>query len=82
MSIVSRSQIRAARVMLGWSQEDLPKLSVVSLPSIKRIEPGDQDLSIQFGTLRKIQSAFEKAGIEFADAKDSVGVTSSSQQNF
>lgn len=74
MTIVSKSQIRAARAMLGWSQEDLAEHSMVSLPSIKRIEPGEGELNLRLSTLRKIQGAFEKAGIEFSDSPDFVGL--------
>lgn len=74
MSIITKGQLRAARAMLGWSQEELASRSGVSLPSIKRIEPGDDELSIRLDTLSKIQSAFEKAGVDFTREPGWVGV--------
>jgi predicted transcriptional regulator len=57
-------QIKAARAFLGWSQDDLAEKSGVSAPTVKRIETGGLE-SAAFGSVRAIQDAFEKAGIQF-----------------
>ena len=53
--------------MLGWTQQDLADRSGVSLPTIKRLEPGKGPLAVRFDTLQKLQAALEAAGVEFLD---------------
>ncbi len=53
---------RAARALLGWSQEDLERESGVSGKTIFNVE---QDKSAQARTLRDLFEAFDKMGIEF-----------------
>jgi transcriptional regulator with XRE-family HTH domain len=65
MALTERRQLRAARAMLGWSQEKLAEQSGVSVPTIKRLEPGDEPLATTVETLRKLQMALEAEGIEF-----------------
>ena len=57
------SQIRAARALIGWSQETLAKSSSVSISTIKDFEAGRRDIgSDHAGAL---QEALTKAGIQF-----------------
>jgi predicted transcriptional regulator len=65
---VSIRQIKAARAMLSWSQEDLAKASGVSSPTIKRLEAGDGTLGGRADTARAICTALEAAGVIFVDA--------------
>lgn len=67
ISIMQKSQLRAARAMLGWSQERLAEASGVSLPTIKRLEPGEGPLSTKVDTMDKLQRALEAAGVEFTN---------------
>lgn len=60
--MLTPEQIRAARGLLKWKQTDLAKAAGVSEISIKNIERGATDA--RGSTLRKIQQAFEKAGLE------------------
>jgi transcriptional regulator with XRE-family HTH domain len=62
---VSIRQIKAARALLGWSQEQLASHSGVSVPTIKRLEAQDGPLGGRADTGEKIAKALEKAGIEF-----------------
>ena len=62
--MVYTSQIKAARSLLGWRQQDLARASGVGLATIQRIEMRDGPAS---GNYTKIQAALEKAGIEFTD---------------
>lgn len=57
--------MRAARALLGWSQGDLAEASGVSLPTIKRLEPGDDPLSGSFQSIEAIRRALEAAGVIF-----------------
>ncbi|BAU89659.1 XRE family transcriptional regulator [Methylorubrum populi] len=62
---MTRSQLRAARALLGWSQDRLSEASGVSLPTIKRLEPGEGSLQTRVETLNKLQTALEAAGVLF-----------------
>lgn len=63
--MITIKQIKAARALLEWTQEDLARSSGLSLPTLANIERGStvprQD------TLQKIQTAFEDANIEFLE---------------
>lgn len=63
--MITSAQIRAARGMLNWSRKDLAEHSGLSFASMMRLESFVGVPSSNFKTLIAIQSAFEKAGIEF-----------------
>jgi predicted transcriptional regulator len=60
-------QIKAARGLLGWSQENLVEMSGVSISTIKRLEAEGGDLGGRPVTGEKIVAALERAGVEFLD---------------
>jgi transcriptional regulator with XRE-family HTH domain len=62
---MQRSQLRAARALLSWSQERLAEASGVSLATIKRLEPGEGILATKVETMEKLRRALESAGVEF-----------------
>jgi DNA-binding XRE family transcriptional regulator len=64
---VSIRQVKAARSLLAWSQEELAAAANVSIPTIKRLEAEDGPLGGRDETGVKIRSALEAAGIEFID---------------
>jgi transcriptional regulator with XRE-family HTH domain len=64
---VSIRQVKAARALLAWSQEELALAANVSIPTIKRLEAQDGPLGGRTETGDKIEAALEKAGIEFID---------------
>jgi transcriptional regulator with XRE-family HTH domain len=66
------SQIRAARALLGWRQEDLSKAADVGTATIQRIEKSQRPITGYISTLVRIRAAFEHAGVLFIDA-DEVG---------
>ena len=63
--MLSVEQIKAARAFLGWSAEDLAKVSGVGATTLRRYEMGSGVPSANVSTLSKIKLALEKAGIEF-----------------
>lgn len=67
-SMVTVPQIRAARALLGWSQQELADRAIVSLPSVTRLERSTVDTRIS--TLEAVEDAFQKAGIEFINERD------------
>jgi predicted transcriptional regulator len=62
---VSIRQIKAARALLGWSQEDLAKHSGVSAPTVKRLEAAEGDIGGRAETGEALVEALEEAGVEF-----------------
>jgi transcriptional regulator with XRE-family HTH domain len=68
------AQIRAARALLGWRQEDLSKASNVGTATIQRIEKSDSPITGYVSTLVRIQAAFEDAGVLFIDADETTGI--------
>jgi DNA-binding transcriptional regulator YiaG len=64
---VSIMQVKAARALLGWSQEELAAAAEVSLPTIKRLEAHDGALGGRHDTGTKIRAALERGGVEFID---------------
>jgi predicted transcriptional regulator len=70
------AQIRAARALLDWRQEDLAKASKIGLATIQRIERMSGIVQGNISTVTRIQQALEKAGVRFlsGDEKGGVGV--------
>jgi DNA-binding XRE family transcriptional regulator len=64
---VSIWQIKAARALLAWSQEELAAAAGLSIPTIKRLEAHDGLLGGRADTGAKIEAALRKAGIEFIE---------------
>lgn len=67
--MVTARQIRAARALLGWSQQELADRAIVSVNAVIRLERGRVDSRIS--TLIALHQALLKGGVEFipADAK-------------
>jgi transcriptional regulator with XRE-family HTH domain len=68
------AQIRAARALLGWRQEDLSKASGVGTATIQRIEKSDGPITGYVSTVMRIEAAFEKAGILFITDDELAGI--------
>ncbi len=62
---VSIRQVKAARALLAWSQEDLAEAAGVSLPTVKRLEADDGPLGGRAETIENLQSALVKGCVEF-----------------
>ncbi|WP_082646032.1 helix-turn-helix domain-containing protein [Bradyrhizobium valentinum] len=62
---VSVRQIKAARALLGWAQDDLAARSGLSAPTIKRLEAADGELGGRAETREAVLSALREGGIEF-----------------
>ena len=65
---LSSAQCRAARALLGWSQEELAKASKVAKATIANFEKGNR--SPYDRTLTDLVSALESAGIVFLGEGD------------
>ncbi|MND26745.1 hypothetical protein D3C80_172010 [compost metagenome] len=71
--MISSEQIRAARALLGWSQETLAEQAVVSLTALKRLE-SKSGLRVFESTEDRIRRTLENAGIMFLTSDQGVGV--------
>lgn len=60
---MSPEQCKAARALLGWSQEALAELSGVSVSTIRNFERGRS--ALMPANQRSVEEAFSKANIEF-----------------
>jgi len=67
--MITARQIRAARALLGWSQQQLADKAIVSLNAVARLEKEIVDSRVS--TVLAVQKALTKAGVEFlvADQK-------------
>ena len=69
MSILTISirQLKAARALVGWSQEDLAASSAVSIPTIRRLEAAEGPLGGRQGTVDALIAALTAAGVIFIE---------------
>jgi transcriptional regulator with XRE-family HTH domain len=66
ISKISIRQIKAARTLLGWSQDDLAEKSGISKPTIGRLESQDgETIGGRAETADALVAALEKGGVEF-----------------
>lgn len=73
--MVSSSQIRAARGLLGISATELADVSGVTWRTVQRFESANGIPPSRSGTLERVKVALEQAGIEFiGDPLKSPGV--------
>jgi transcriptional regulator with XRE-family HTH domain len=74
--MISVSQIKAGRVMLGWSAVELSERAGVSSATIKKYETQSGIPNANTRILTAIKSVLEQAGIEFTgDPLVNPGVT-------
>jgi len=62
--MLTPSQLRAARALLGIDQRTLADRAGVSLPTIQRMEASEGFVRGVVGTLTKVVAALEREGIE------------------
>ncbi len=65
--MISIRQVKAARALLGWSQEDLSTKSGVSYPTVARLELSDGEIGGRPDTGAKMVAALELAGVIFVE---------------
>ena len=67
---ITGQQVKAARFLLGWSQEKQAGEAGLSKLTVRNFETGKGRPIVR--TVRKIQRAFEAAGVEFVDGEPGV----------
>ena len=70
--MIEGPQVRAARALLGIGQRELSALADVGINTVKRVEQS-AELSGSVRTLSKVQSALERAGVEFIPSDEHKG---------
>ena len=71
--MITARQTRAARALLGWTQETLADKALVSLTALKRLE-SEHDLKVYESTSDQVRRALEAAGIVFLASDRGEGV--------
>ena len=62
--MITSSQLRAARALLGIDQRTLAAMASVSLPTVQRMEASSGNVRGTVDTLTRIVEALDTAGIE------------------
>jgi transcriptional regulator with XRE-family HTH domain len=70
--MIGAAQIKAARALLGIGQRELSQIAEVAISTVKRIEL-TEGITGSASTLWKLQTALEKAGVEFIPADEHKG---------
>jgi len=63
--MITSAQCRAARGLIGWSQQQLASKAQVGIVTVHQLEAGTSEP--RHSTLDVIKRAFELAGVEFID---------------
>jgi DNA-binding XRE family transcriptional regulator len=71
--MITARQVRAARALLGWTQETLAETALVSLTALKRLE-SENELRVYESTRVQVQRALERSGIVFISSDRGDGV--------
>ena len=71
--MITARQSRAARALLGWTQETLADKAQISLTALKRLESGS-GLGVYETTRDQVRRAFEGAGIVLLSTDKGEGV--------
>ena len=68
--MISNLQIRAARALLGWSQQRLADEAGVAAITVKRLEASEETFQARFETVMKVKEAVEASGVVFRAGED------------
>lgn len=71
--MITARQTRAARALLGWTQETLAEKALVSLTALKRLE-SESDVKVFETTRDQVRRTLEGNGIVFLSSDQGEGV--------
>jgi predicted transcriptional regulator len=69
--MITARQIRAARALLGWSQQELADRALLSRNAVAQVERGEVDP--RTSTLQAVRRVLEKGGVTFVAASGRLG---------
>jgi transcriptional regulator with XRE-family HTH domain len=72
MEMISASQLRAARGLLGWSQDHLAEQSHIPLAGVLDYETGAREMPQM--SAANLKRALERAGVIFSEDESSVSL--------
>lgn len=62
--MITASQMRAARALLGIDQKTLARMAGISVPTVQRMEASQGNVRGIVDSLTKVVAAFDVAGVE------------------
>ena len=71
--MITSRQVRAARALLGWTQETLADKALVALTALKRFE-SENGLQVREDTRDRVRATLEASGIIFLVSERGEGV--------
>ena len=71
--MITVEQLRAARGLLGWTQNQLAEASTLAISTIRRMEGDRGPLRSSAENVLKVQQALEGAGVIFIDRNEEGG---------
>jgi len=71
--MITARQTRAARALLGWTQETLAEKALVSLTALKRLE-SESDVKVFETTRDQVRRTLEGNGVVFLSSDQGEGV--------
>lgn len=63
--LLTGKHIRAARGLLGWSQNELAKRAKVGIETVRRMERCEGPVAARTDTLLSVGETLHKAGVDF-----------------
>jgi transcriptional regulator with XRE-family HTH domain len=72
--MLTGEQVRAARVLLGWTRAKLAETAALGLATVQRIEAQSGQVHGMLDTVLKLKNALEAAGIIFIEEDEMAGV--------
>ncbi len=71
--MITVEQLRAARGLLGWSQNQLAEASTLAISTIRRMEGDRGPLRSSAENVLKVQQALQDAGVIFIELNEDGG---------
>lgn len=64
MSLTLSRQLKAARALVGWDQQQLADAADVAVNTVRRMEAGDGTINANAETVRRVVQALADGGVE------------------
>ena len=71
--MITPRQIRAARALVLWGQQDLAEHAGIGVATVRRIEAAPDQITGNAQSFERIQNALEQAGIIFIEQDNQMG---------